>query len=172
MFKKFRDQVDAATKQATARGEQEFHQHAARFRQEAARQGYDIRPQLPTEAMAAQAFGADPDLAAFLALPAEEQLRLQAVANAYGQELRRLHETGHPATAVIRTLDPTGVAVAGLRQYTSLLDVTRADGATYQTTVAHMVPTMTYSQYAPGTRHEVRIDPANPAVVGVFGLVG
>ncbi len=174
MFKKIRDQINTATQHATAQAEQDFQRHAAQFQQDAARQGYDIRPQMPTHDMAAQAYqtmNQDPGMAAFLALPAQEQLRQQHVANAYGQELRRLHETGHPATAVIRTLDPTGTMVVGQQQYTSLLDVTRADGVTYQTTITHLVPSMTFSQYTPGTRHQVRIDPGNPANVAVFELI-
>ncbi|MBB5957430.1 hypothetical protein FHS29_004025 [Saccharothrix tamanrassetensis] len=174
MFKKIRDRINEATQQATARGERDFQWHAAQFQQEAARQGHDIRPQMPTVGMAAQGFRAvdeDPAMVEFLALPGEEQLRQQGEANAYGRNLRRLHESGEPATAVIRTLDPTGSTVAGQQQYTSLLDVTRADGTTYQTTITHLVPAMVFSQYTPGTKHEARIDPRDPAQVGVFGLV-
>ncbi|MBW4720298.1 hypothetical protein [Saccharothrix obliqua] len=174
MFKKFRDRITAATQEATTRAVQDFQQEAARFQEEAARQGHHIVPQVPTTAMAAQAFQtmqADPGMAAFLALPAEEQMRQQREANAYGQELRRLHETGLPATAVIRTLDPTGTLVVGQQQYTSVVDVTPADGAPYQATITHLVPAMAYSQYTPGTRHLARIDPADPAKVAVFELI-
>jgi hypothetical protein len=72
MFKKIRDKVNEATQQGAARGAQEFQQHAEQFRRAAAAQGYDITPQLPTPQAAAQAFRsltADPDTAAFLALP-------------------------------------------------------------------------------------------------------
>ncbi|MEU4807349.1 hypothetical protein [Actinosynnema sp. NPDC023587] len=174
MFKKLRDQIDNATRQATERAAQDFQWHAARFQQDAARQGHDIRPQMPTQGMAAQGFrmmGQDPAVVEFMNLPAEEQLRQQGEANAYGQHLRRLHEFGEPATAIVRTLDPTGVTVAAQPQYTSVLDVTRADGATYRTTIAHLVPTMTYAQYAPGTRHRVRIDRTDPGNVGIFELL-
>lgn len=174
MFKKIRDQINAATQQATARAEQDFQRHAAQFQQEAAAQGHDIRPQLPTLGMVSHAFGTmadDPAMAAFLALPGEEQLRQQREVNAYGQNLRRLYESGEPATAVVRTLDPTGAAVAGQFQYTSAIDVTRVDGTTYRTTITHLLPTMAFSQYTPGTKHEARIDRADPANVGVFGLV-
>lgn len=174
MFKKLRDKIDNAARQATARGEQDFHRHAAQFQQEAAAQGHDIRPQLPTLGMVSHAYGAmndDPAMAEFLALPAEEQLRQQREANAYGQNLLRLHSTGQPAIVVIRTLEPTGVTVGGQRQFTSALDVTRADGTTYQTTITHLVPTMVFSQYTPGTRHEAKIDPDDPANVGIFELV-
>jgi len=174
MFKKMRDKIDNATRQATARGEQDFHRHAAQFQQEAAAQGHDIRPQMPTLSMVSHAFGAmneDPAMVEFLALPAEEQLRQQREANAYGRNLLRLHETGEPAAVVIRTLEPTGTSVAGQRQYTSTLDVTRADGTAYQTTITHLVPTMVFSQYTPGTRHEAKIDPGDPANVGIFELI-
>lgn len=174
MFKKIRDKIDNATRQATARGEQDFQRHAAQFQQDAAAQGHDIRPQLPTLGMVSHAFGTmtdDPAMAEFLALPGEEQLRQQREANAYGRNLLRLHELGEPATVVIRTLEPTGATVAGQRQYTSTLDVTRVDGTTYQTTITHLVPTMVFSQYTPGTRHEAKIDPGDPANVGVFELI-
>ncbi|ROP35765.1 hypothetical protein [Saccharothrix texasensis] len=174
MFKKIRDKIDNATRQATARAEQDFQGHAAQFQREAAAQGHDIRPQLPTLGMVSHAFGTmtdDPAMAEFMGLPAEEQLRQQREVTTYGQNLRWLHESGEPATAVVRTLDPTGRAVAGQLQYTSALDVTRADGTTYRTTITHLVPTTAFSQYTPGTRHEARIDPADPANVGVFGLV-
>ncbi|MEU4769985.1 hypothetical protein AB0H12_42880 [Actinosynnema sp. NPDC023794] len=174
MFKKLRDKIDTATRQATARAEQDFQRHAEQFQREAAAQGHDIRPQLPTLGMVSHAFGTmtdDPAMAEFLALPGEEQLRQQREVNAYGLNLRRLHESGEPATAVVRTLEPTGTAVAGQLQYTSALDVTRADGTTYRTTITHLVPTMAFSQYTPGTKHEARIDPADPANVAVFGLV-
>jgi hypothetical protein len=174
VFKKMRDKINAATRQATEQGEQDFQRHAAQFQREAAAQGHDIRPQLPTLGMVSHAFGAmadDPAMVEFLALPGEEQLRQQREINAYGRNLRRLHESGHPATAVIRTLEPTGTSVAGQFRYTSTIDVTRADGTTYRTTITHLVPTMAFSQYIPGTKHEARIDPANPANVGVFGLV-
>ena len=174
MFKKIRDKIDTATRQATARAEQDFQRHAAQFQREAAAEGHDIRPQLPTLGMVSHAFGTmadDPAMSAFLALPGEEQLRQQREANAYGRNLRRLYETGRPATAVIRTLEPTGTAVAGQLQYTSAIDVTRADGTTYRTTITHLVPTTAFSQYTPGTEHEARIDPADPSDVAVFGLV-
>lgn len=174
MFKKIRDRIDSATRQASARGEQDFQRHAAQFQREAAAQGHDIRPQLPTLGMVSHAFGAmneDPAMVEFLALPGEEQLRQQREANAYGQNLLRLYQSGEPATAVIRTLEPTGTTVAGQRQYSSTLEVTRADGTTYQTTITHLVPTMTFSQYTPGTRHEARIDPEDSAKVGVFELI-
>jgi hypothetical protein len=174
MFKRIRDRIDSATRQATARGEQDFQRHAAQFQRDAAAQGHDIRPQLPTLGMASHAFGAmndDPAMAEFLTLPGEEQLRQQREANAYGQNLLRLHGTGEPATVVIRSLEPTGTTVAGQRQYTSTLDVTRADGTLYQTTITHLVPTMMFSQYTPGTRHEARIDPDDQSNVGVFELI-
>jgi hypothetical protein len=174
MFKKMREKIDNATRQATARGEQDFHRHAAQFQREAAAQGHDIRPQLPTLSMASHAFGAmndDPAMAEFLTLPGEEQLRQQREANAYGQNLLRLHASGEPATVVIRTLEPTGTTVAGQRQYTSTLDVTRADGTLYQTSVTYLVPTMVFSQYTPGTRHEAKIDPGDQANVGIFELI-
>jgi hypothetical protein len=174
MFKKIRDRIDSATRQATARGEQDFQRHAARFQQEAAAQGHDIRPQMPTLGMVSHAFGAmndDPAMAEFLGLPAEEQLRQQREANAYGQNLLRLHELGEPATVVIRTLEPTGNTVAGQRQYTSTLEVTRADGTNYQTSITHLVPTMVFSQYTQGTRHEARIDRDDPTNVGIFELI-
>ncbi|MEV0676096.1 hypothetical protein AB0I60_06180 [Actinosynnema sp. NPDC050436] len=174
MFKKLRDQIDHATRQATARAAQDFQWHAAQFQQEAARQGHHIHPQAPTPDMAAEAFramGQDPAMVEFTGLPAEEQIRQQGLANEYGQNLRRLHEHGEPATAVIRTLDPTGVTVAAQPQYTSVLDVTRADGTGYRTTITHLVPNTTFAQYVPGTRHHVRIDRANPHAVGVFELL-
>lgn len=174
MFKKMRDKIDNATRQATARAEQDFHRHAAQFQQDAAAQGHDIRPQLPTLGMVSHAMGAvndDPAMAEFLALPAEEQLRQQREANAYGQNLLRLYNNGEPATVVIRTLEPTGTTVGGQRQFTSTLEVTRADGTTYQTVITHLVPTMVFSQYTPGTRHEARIDPADPTNVGIFELI-
>lgn len=174
MFKKMRDKINEATQQATARGQLDFEQHAAQFQQAAAAQGYDIRPQQPTLGMAAlamQGLTADPAMVQFMNLPAEEQLRQQNEANAYGRNLRRLHESGEPATVVIRTLEPTGMTVAGQQQYRSMLEVSRADGTTYQTTITHLVPTTAFAQYAPGTKHEARIDPDDPAAVGVFGLV-
>lgn len=174
MFKKIRDKVTEATQQGMARGAQDFQQHAEQFRQAAAAQGYDITPQLPTPQLAAQALrgmAADPDLAAFIALPAEEQLRQQQELQAYGAELRRLYDTCEPATLVIRALEPTGRTVAGQARYTATLEVTRADGTTYRTVTPLITPQATIQQYAPGTRHEARVDPADPAKVAVFGPI-
>ena len=174
MFKKIRDKVNEATQQGMARGAQDFQQHAEQFRQSAAAQGYDITPQLPTPQLAAQALrglAADPDMAAFMALPPEEQLRQQQELQAYGTELRRLYDTCEPATLVIRALEPTGRTIAGQAQYTATLEVTRADGTTYRTVTPLITPQATIQQYAPGTRHEARVDPADPAKVAVFGPI-
>ncbi|MEU4519997.1 hypothetical protein AB0F52_15030 [Amycolatopsis sp. NPDC024027] len=174
MFKKIRDKVNEATQQGAARGAQEFQQHAEQFRRAAAAQGYDITPQLPTPQLAAQAFrnlNADPDMAAFLALPMEEQLRQQQELQAYGTELRRLYDTGEPASLVVRALEPTDRTVAGQARYTATLEVTRADGTTYRTVTPLITPQATIQQYAPGTRHEARLDPADPAKVAVFGPI-
>lgn len=174
MFKKIRDKVNEATQQGMARGAQDFQQHAEQFRQAAAAQGYDITPQLPTPQLAAQALrgmAADPDLAAFMALPPEEQLRQQQELQAYGTELRRLYDTCEPATLVIRALEPTGRTIAGQAQYTATLEVTRADGTSYRTVTRLITPQATIQQYAPGTRHEARVDPADPAKVAVFGPI-
>ncbi|MEU8632476.1 hypothetical protein AB0C38_09935 [Amycolatopsis sp. NPDC048633] len=174
MFKKIRDKVNEATQQGMARGAQDFRQHAEQFRQAAAAQGHDITPQLPTPQLAAQAYRsmtADPDLAAFLALPPEEQLRQQQELQAYGAELRRLYDTCEPATLVIRAMEPTGRSIAGQAQYTATLEVTRADGSTYRTVTPLITPQATIQQYAPGTRHEARVDPADPAKVAVFGPI-
>ncbi|MEV6643216.1 hypothetical protein [Amycolatopsis sp. NPDC051371] len=175
MFKKIRDKVNEATQQGAARGAQDFRQHAEQFRQAAAAQGYDITPQLPTPQLAAQALrgmAADPDLAAFMALPAEEQLRQQQeLQAAYGTELRRLYDTCEPATLVIRALEPTGRTIAGQAQYTATLEVTRTGGSTYRTVSRLITPLATIQQYAPGTRHEARVDPADPAKVAVFGPI-
>ncbi len=175
MFKKIRDKINDATQQGMARGEQDFQRHAEQFRQAAAAQGHDITPQLPTPQLAAQAFrnmNADPDMAAFLALPMDEQLRQQQELQAYGTELRRLYDTCEPATLVVRGLEPTGRRIAGQAQYTATLEVTRADGTTYQTVAQLITPLATIQQYAPGTRHEARVDPADPAKVAVFGPIG
>jgi hypothetical protein len=174
MFKKIRDKVNEATQQGAARGAQEFQQHAERFRQAAAAQGHDITPQLPTPQLAAQALrgmAADPDMAAFMALAPAEQLRQQQELQAYGTELRRLYDTCEPATLVIRALEPTGRTIAGQAQYTATLEVTRADGSTYRTVTPLITPQATIQQYAPGTRHEARVDPADPAKVAVFGPI-
>ncbi|MFG1643901.1 hypothetical protein ACGFMK_26725 [Amycolatopsis sp. NPDC049252] len=174
MFKKIRDKVNEATQQGAARGAQEFQQHAEQFRRAAAAQGHDITPQLPTPQAAAQAFrslDADPDMAAFLALPMEEQLRQQQELQAYGTELRRLYDTGEPATLVVRALEPTGRTIAGQAQYTATLEVTRTGGVPYRTVAQLIAPQATIQQYAPGTRHEARVDPADPAKVGVFGPI-
>jgi hypothetical protein len=174
MFKKIRDKVNEATQQGMARGAQDFRQHAEQFRQAAAAQGYDITPQLPTPQLAAQALRgltADPDMAAFMALPPEEQLRQQQELQAYGTELRRLYDTCEPATLVIRALEPTGRTVAGQAQYTATLEVTRAGGTPYRTVTRLITPQATIQQYAPGTRHEARVDPADPAKVAVFGPI-
>jgi hypothetical protein len=174
MFKKIREKVNEATQQGMARGEQDFRQHAEQFRQAAAAQGYDITPQLPTPQLAAQALrglAADPDMAAFMALPPEEQLRQQQELQAYGTELRRLYDTCEPATLVIRALEPTGRTIAGQAQYTATLEVTRAGGTTYRTVTRLITPQATIQQYAPGTRHEARVDPADPAKVAVFGPI-
>lgn len=174
MFKKIRDKITEATQQGTARGAQDFQQHAEQFRQAAAAQGHDITPQLPTPQLAAQAYrnlAADPETAAFLALPMHEQLRQQQELQAYGTELRRLYDTGEKATTVIRALEPTGRTVAGQAQYTATLDVTRADGMMYRAVTPLITPQATIQQYAPGTRHEARLDPADPAKVAVFGPI-
>jgi hypothetical protein len=174
MFKKIRGKVDEAMRQGAARGTQDFRQHAEQFRRAAAAQGHDITPELPTPQLAAQAFRnltADPGTAAFLALPVEEQLRQQQELQAYGTELRRLYDTGEPATLVVRALEPIGRTIAGQAQYTATLEVTRAGGTTYRTVTRLITPQATIQQYAPGTRHEARVDPADAANVAVFGPI-
>jgi hypothetical protein len=155
MFKKTRDKLTAGARQSSA-------------------PVHGVMPQLPTLDQVSQAYQAmheDPAMAAYLKLPVDEQLRQQRQVNAYGRNLNRLHESGEPATVVILGLEPTGKTVAGQREYTSALDVTRADGTVYRTTITHLVPAMVFSQYTPGTRHKAKIDPTDPAKVGVFELI-
>jgi hypothetical protein len=174
MFKKIRDKVTEATQQATERATGDFARHAQEFRKNALATGHDITPQLPTSELAGQAYrsmAADPEMAAFLALPAQEQLRQQEEVNAYGAELRRLYDTCEHATAVVRLLEPTGRSIAGQPQYTATLDVTRADGSTYRTMIPLLVPVSVFAQYAPGTRHDARVDAGDPGKVAVFGLL-
>ncbi|WP_370949308.1 hypothetical protein AB5J62_17665 [Amycolatopsis sp. cg5] len=174
MFKKIRDKVNEATQQGMARGAQDFQRHAAQFQQAAAAQGHHIVPQLPTPQLAAQAYQnmqADPAMAEFLALPADEQLRQQAELQAYGTELRRLYDTCEHATLVIEALEATGRTIAGQAQYSATLQVTVQSGSTYRTVIQLIAPLATIQQYAPGTKHEARVDPTDPAKVGVFGPI-
>ncbi|HEX6900546.1 MAG TPA: hypothetical protein VF789_12555 [Thermoanaerobaculia bacterium] len=83
-------------------------------------------------------------------------------------EARRLQETGEPATARILEIWDTGMTVnddpvIGLR-----VEVSRADGSVYTTTIAKsLVSRVHIPQFQPGETVAVRIDPQNSANVAL-----
>lgn len=81
-------------------------------------------------------------------------------------EARRLQETGEPATARIIEIWDTGMTVnddpvIGLR-----VEVSRADGSAYTTTIEKsLVSRVHIPQFQPGSTVAVRIDPQDSANV-------
>lgn len=90
-------------------------------------------------------------------------LKDPAAGNAYGQEARRLQKQGILGSGVIVSVTPTGeVAVAGVDWATIEVSVTVPGRERYIAVERHMVPRITADMYAPGTRHTIAVDPANP----------
>lgn len=84
------------------------------------------------------------------------------VLNAYGQELNRIIAIGAPGTAVIRSSVDTGERIAGNPWYQLEVEVVLPGAAPYLVTKREMLAPQFLANYAEGSPHDVKVDPANP----------
>ncbi|NLA55803.1 MAG: hypothetical protein GX859_05830 [Corynebacterium humireducens] len=80
----------------------------------------------------------------------------------YGRELQRLQQVGIRGVGVIRSVSPTGEKASGVDWADIEIDMTLPGRDTYLATTRIMMPRNTADMYAPGSRHNVAIDPADP----------
>lgn len=82
---------------------------------------------------------------------------------AYGEELRRLQREGILGSGIIVSVIPTGeVAAAGVDWADFEMEMSLPGRDRYIATGRLMLPHTTADMYAPGTRHNVAVDPVNP----------
>lgn len=81
---------------------------------------------------------------------------------AYSRELQRLQWEGTLGSGVIRSVSPTGESAAGVDWTMIEIEVTLPDRAPYLATSRIMMPRTTADMYAPGSRHNIAVDPADP----------
>lgn len=84
------------------------------------------------------------------------------VLTAYGQELNRIIAIGQPGTSVITSSVDTGERVAGNPWFQLEVAVTPEGGAAYAVSKREMVAPQFLANYAVGSAHDVKIDPADP----------
>lgn len=113
----------------------------------------------------------NPETAAFLSLPREEQMRQQQELQARGQRLQRLMAAGTDVELTIESLEPTGAILAGQREYTIEVLVNGA-GEPYRASVAQVVAPPMVSYYTVGARFRGKADPGDPAEVGILDRIG
>lgn len=105
-----------------------------------------------------------------MANAAEVGAQMQAdhdVLNAYGQDLNRILQIGAPGTCVIVSAVDTGDRTAGQPWFQMEYDVTLPDQAAYRVSKIEMVPDVALANYAVGSVHEVRVDPADPQKIAL-----
>lgn len=84
------------------------------------------------------------------------------VLNAYGQELNRVIAIGAAGSAVVKNLVDTGERTAGNPWYVIESEITLPSAAPYLASMRQMIPAMVLGNYAAGSVHEVKVDPADP----------
>lgn len=87
------------------------------------------------------------------------------VLNAYGQELNRIIAIGAAGTSVIRSAVDTGERVSGNPWYQLEVEVTLPGQSPYTVSKREMVAPQFLANYAEGSAHEVKVDPANPQAI-------
>lgn len=86
----------------------------------------------------------------------------QQVLQSYGEELKRVYAIGDHGTGTIVSSVDTGERTAGQAWFQIDTEVTLPGKDAYTASKREMVPESTMAQYAVGTAHEVRVDPADP----------
>ncbi|PJJ65562.1 hypothetical protein [Compostimonas suwonensis] len=89
------------------------------------------------------------------------------VLNAYGQELNRIIAIGADGDSVIRSVVDTGERTAGNPWYQLEVEVTLPGRAPYTVSKREMVPPQFLANYAEGTAHTVKVDPADPNAIAL-----
>lgn len=84
------------------------------------------------------------------------------VLNTYGQELNRIIAIGHPGSAVITNSVDTGERTAGNPWHQLEVQVSLPGAEPYLVSKREMVAPQFLASYAPGTNHDVKVDPADP----------
>ncbi|KQQ66248.1 hypothetical protein [Microbacterium sp. Leaf320] len=83
------------------------------------------------------------------------------VLTAYGNELNRIIAIGHSGTAVIRAAVDTGERIAGNPWFQLEVEVTPDGAAPYLVSKREMVAPQFIANYAAGSSHTVKVDPAD-----------
>lgn len=83
------------------------------------------------------------------------------VLTAYGNELNRIIAIGHSGTSVIRSAVDTGERISGNPWFQLEVEVTLPGGAPYVVSKREMVAPMFIANYAAGSTHDVKVDPAD-----------
>lgn len=83
------------------------------------------------------------------------------VLTAYGSELNRIIAIGHSGTAVIRSAADTGERISGNPWFQLEVEVTLAGAAPYLVSKREMVAPQFIANYAVGSAHDVKVDPAD-----------
>ncbi|NYE96195.1 phenylacetate-coenzyme A ligase PaaK-like adenylate-forming protein [Psychromicrobium silvestre] len=89
------------------------------------------------------------------------------VLNAYGQELNRIIAIGATGSSVVTDLVDTGDRTAGNPWYELEVQVTLPGAEPYTVRKREMVPAQFLANYAVGTTHEVKVDPADPKSIAL-----
>jgi hypothetical protein len=87
------------------------------------------------------------------------------VLNAYGQELNRIIAVGAPGESVIRGLVDTGERTSGNPWFLLDVEVTVPGQAPYTVSKREMVAPQFLANYAVGSAHTVKVDPADPQAI-------
>jgi hypothetical protein len=87
------------------------------------------------------------------------------VLNAYGQELNRIIAVGTPGDSVIRSVVDSGERTSGNPWYQLEVEVTLPGQEPYTVSKREMVPPQFLANYAEGSAHTVKVDPANPHAI-------
>lgn len=148
--------MNAASQQAQAQQQAAMQQAAAMQQQMGAAWGQ------------AAAAVTDPDSAAFMQLPPAEQMRQQAALQEYGTNLRQLWQNGMDAEITLRSMQATGVTLAGQHEYTVVVDVMLGDRAPYQLTLRQVIPAASFPSYVVGGRYKAKVEQANLANAAMF----
>jgi hypothetical protein len=113
----------------------------------------------------------NPETARFLSLPREEQTRQQQELQARGQRLQRLMAAGTDVELTIESLEPTGTVLCGQREHTIAVLV-HGTGEPYRASVVQVLAPPMVAYYAVGARFRGKVDPGDPAEVGLLDRIG
>ena len=80
----------------------------------------------------------------------------------YGREMQRIQQVGIRGSGVIRSVSTAGQSVSGNDWADFEMDMTLPGREPYLATTRIMMPRTTADMHAPGSRHNVAVDPADP----------